>query len=174
MIYYIKKTGLYFFLILHFQSSSSGRNFESVQYGIVSFSQQNIRFSNLAYFGADNLYHHIFNLQLLYYLLLRAGYRTLMAVDGPTALNMARFHTPDLIVLDIMIPGISGLDVTSVLKADDTTCDIPIVILSILADEEKAAQLGASACFSKPFDQDAFLARIAELLASPARIRNRH
>jgi signal transduction histidine kinase len=102
--------------------------------------------------------------ELMRFVLFRAGYKTLMAVDGPTALNMARAHNPDLIVLDIMIPGISGLDVTSVLKADEATSDIPIVILSIVADEEKAAQLGADACFSKPFDRDEFLAKVAELL----------
>jgi CheY-like chemotaxis protein len=79
---------------------------------------------------------------------------------------MTRIHKPDLIVLDIMIPGISGLDVTSVLKADASTRDIPIIILSILADQEKAAQLGADACFAKPFDQDAFIVKLAELLAS--------
>jgi CheY-like chemotaxis protein len=103
--------------------------------------------------------------ELMHYLLLRAGYRTLMAVDGPTALNMARVHKPDLIVLDIMIPGISGLDVTSVLKADRATRDIPIVILSIVADQDKAIQLGADACFSKPFDQEAFLDKLAELVS---------
>jgi PAS domain S-box-containing protein len=103
--------------------------------------------------------------ELLYYVLLQAGYRSLMAVDGPTALNMARAHKPDLIILDIMIPGISGLDVTSVLKADESTRDIPIVILSILADEQKAAQLGAEGCFSKPFDQGEFIQTINELLA---------
>ena len=103
--------------------------------------------------------------ELLSYILLRAGYRTLVAVDGPAALNMARGHKPDLIVLDIMIPGISGLDVTSVLKADESTRQIPIIILSVLANEERAAQLGADACFSKPFDRDALLERIGELLA---------
>ena len=103
--------------------------------------------------------------ELMYYILMRAGYRTLMAVDGPTALNMARIHMPDLIVLDIMIPGISGLDVTSVLKADESTKNIPIVILSIMADPEKAAQLGADACFAKPIEQDSFLKKLAELLA---------
>jgi PAS domain S-box-containing protein len=107
--------------------------------------------------------------ELLYYVLLQAGYRSLMAVDGPTALNMARVHNPDLIILDIMIPGISGLDVTSVLKADEATRDIPIVILSILADEQKAAQLGAEACFSKPFDQDEFIQKVAELLTARKR-----
>jgi CheY-like chemotaxis protein len=99
------------------------------------------------------------------YILLRAGYRTLVAVDGPAALNMARNHKPDLILLDIMIPGISGLDVTSVLKADESTRHIPIIILSILANEERAAQLGADACFAKPFDRDILLAKIGELLA---------
>jgi CheY-like chemotaxis protein len=107
--------------------------------------------------------------ELLYYVLLQAGYRSLMAVDGPTALNMARVHNPDLIILDIMIPGISGLDVTSVLKADEATRDIPIVILSILADEQKAAQLGAEACFSKPFDQGEFIQKVAELLTARKR-----
>jgi PAS domain S-box-containing protein len=111
--------------------------------------------------------------ELLYYVLLQAGYRSLMAVDGPTALNMARVHNPDLIILDIMIPGISGLDVTSVLKADEATRDIPIVILSILADEQKAAQLGAEACFSKPFDQGEFIKTVAELLTARKRSGNR-
>jgi signal transduction histidine kinase len=105
--------------------------------------------------------------ELLYYVLLRAGYRTLMAVDGPTALNMARYHKPDLIILDIMIPGISGLDVTSVLKADAATKQIPIIILSIIADEKKAAELGASACFSKPFDQKELIDTIAGLIHHP-------
>jgi signal transduction histidine kinase/ActR/RegA family two-component response regulator len=103
--------------------------------------------------------------ELLSYILLRAGYRTLVAVDGPAALNMARVHKPDLIVLDIMIPGISGLDVTSVLKADESTRHIPIIILSVVANEERAIQLGADACFSKPFDRDALLERMGELLA---------
>jgi signal transduction histidine kinase/ActR/RegA family two-component response regulator len=102
--------------------------------------------------------------ELLHFVLFRAGYRTLMAVDGPTALNMARVHKPDLIIMDIMIPGISGLDVTSVLKADPSTRDIPIIILSILADPKKAAQLGAEGCFSKPFDHDQFVEKVTELL----------
>jgi CheY-like chemotaxis protein len=104
--------------------------------------------------------------ELLYHVLTSAGYRTLMAVDGPTALNLARVRQPDLVILDIMIPGISGLDVTSVLKADESTRDIPIVILSILANPEKAAQLGADACFSKPFDQDEFVDKVTELVSS--------
>jgi CheY-like chemotaxis protein len=104
--------------------------------------------------------------ELLYYVLTNAGYRPLMAVDGPTALNLARVRQPDLIVLDIMIPGISGLDVTSVLKADESTRDIPIIILSILANPEKAAQLGADACFAKPFDQDEFVNKVTELVSS--------
>ena len=101
---------------------------------------------------------------LLNHILFEAGYRTLMAVDGPTALSMARTHHPDLIVMDVMIPGISGLDVTSVLKADERTRDIPIVILSVLSDREKAAQLGADACFTKPIEQAEFLRILAELL----------
>ncbi len=115
---------------------------------------------------------------LLNHILFEAGYRTLMAVDGPTALSMARTHHPDLIVMDVMIPGISGLDVTSVLKADERTRDIPIVILSVLSNREKAAQLGADACFTKPIEQTEFLRSIAELLgrktSTPVGNHNRH
>jgi CheY-like chemotaxis protein len=63
--------------------------------------------------------------------------------------------------------------VTSVLKADEATRDIPIVILSILADEQKAAQLGAEACFSKPFDQGEFIQKVAELLTARKRSTKR-
>jgi PAS domain S-box-containing protein len=101
---------------------------------------------------------------LLQYILSNAGYRTMAAADGLTALNMARAHKPDLIVLDIMMPGINGLDVASVLKADRTTREIPIVILSAAADSEKAAQLGAEACLSKPVEEAALTQTLARLL----------
>jgi PAS domain S-box-containing protein len=106
---------------------------------------------------------------LLYHILFGAGYRALLAADGPTALNMARTHRPDLILLDVMIPGITGLDVTSVLKADDTTREIPIVILSAMADPTKATRLGADAYLVKPSGTEVILDAIGRLLETAPR-----
>ncbi len=101
---------------------------------------------------------------LLRYIFSENGYQTIMAADGQAALNMARMYKPDLILLDIMMPGISGLDVTSVLKNDHQVSGIPIVILSVVADPKEAAQFGADACLSKPIDQDLLLTTVADLL----------
>ncbi len=101
---------------------------------------------------------------LMHYILTQAGYRMLMAVDGPTAINMARMHKPALIIMDIMIPGISGLDVTRVLKRDETTRDIPVIIYSVIADAGQAAQCGADACLSKPVDHSILIETIHTLL----------
>ena len=68
-----------------------------------------------------------------------------------------------------MIPGITGLDVTSVLKADDTTREIPIVILSAMADPTKATRLGADAYLVKPSGTEAILDAIGQLLEKAPR-----
>jgi PAS domain S-box-containing protein len=102
--------------------------------------------------------------ELLHYILSWAGYQTIMATDGPSALNMARMHKPDLILLDVMMPGISGLDVTSVIKNDEQLKDTPVVILSIVADPDRAVELGADACLAKPVEHDLLLSTLAELL----------
>jgi PAS domain S-box-containing protein len=108
--------------------------------------------------------------ELLQHILVRAGYRTLLAVDGPAALRMARAHKPDVILLDIMIPGISGLDVLSVLRGDQMTKDISIVILSILSDQERTKWAGADAWLSKPLDRQSVLDTLARLLREKNRI----
>ncbi|MBN1937216.1 MAG: GAF domain-containing protein [Anaerolineae bacterium] len=102
--------------------------------------------------------------ELLQYILSDAGYRTLVAADGPGALNLARVHKPDLIVLDIMMPGLSGLDVISMLKQDETTRHIPVVIYSVVADPVRAAQLGVEACLSKPVEIEVLLSTLNRLL----------
>ena len=64
-----------------------------------------------------------------------AGYSTLNADDGPAALSSARENLPALIVLDLMLPGMSGLEVCKALKADSATKNIPIIMLTAKADE---------------------------------------
>jgi hypothetical protein len=97
-----------------------------------------------------------------------AGYQVIEAADGAEALKRARENGPDLIILDVMMPHISGFDVTSVLKADPLTADIPILILSIIEDRRHGLALGADAYLTKPIDLDQLLGTISSLLARQA------
>jgi PAS domain S-box-containing protein len=101
---------------------------------------------------------------LLHQELADAGYRVIQASDGVTAVGIARQQTPDLIVLDVMMPGLTGFDVTSVLKADEYTRHIPIVILSIIEDRKRGFRLGADAYLTKPLDAEELLGAITSLL----------
>ena len=93
------------------------------------------------------------------------GYRTVQAPDGPTAIELARRFLPDVISLDIMMPGMDGWQVAERLGWDATTAGIPIVIVSgkPMVDLESNPMRGrASAVLSKPFD----FARFVEVVAS--------
>jgi CheY-like chemotaxis protein len=82
------------------------------------------------------------------------GHELLEAADGSTALEIARDRHPDVIVLDLMLPGISGYDVLEALQRDAETTDIPVLVLtakSLRADRERSHGLGASAFLTKPF-----------------------
>lgn len=82
------------------------------------------------------------------------GHELLEAADGSTALEIARELHPDVIVLDLMLPGISGYDVLEALKRDPETTNIPVLVLtakSLRADRERSHGLGASAFLTKPF-----------------------
>lgn len=93
-----------------------------------------------------------------------AGYAVLEAGDGMAALDTARSAAPDLILLDIMIPRITGFDVISVLKGDPETADIPIVILSGVEDRERGFRLGADGYLTKPIDSALLLSTLSEML----------
>ena len=94
------------------------------------------------------------------------GYRVLVAANGKEALALARHHkpTPALIVLDIMLPDISGFDVTRILKVDPVTANIPILILSIVEDRERGLALGAEEYLIKPVETSTLLAAVGSLL----------
>jgi CheY-like chemotaxis protein len=83
------------------------------------------------------------------------GFEVLTAVDGPTGLAKARKEKPDLILLDVMMPEMSGFEVCEKLKADSGTANIPIIIVSVRAADEnikKGKDLGANEYIPKPFD----------------------
>ncbi len=93
-----------------------------------------------------------------------AGYVVLEAADGLSAVETARSEQPDLILLDVMMPGLSGFDVTSVLKSDERTAHIPILILSIIEDRERGFRLGADDYLTKPIHTEQLLNSISMLL----------
>ena len=97
-----------------------------------------------------------------------AGFRVLEAAGGEEALESVRAERPDLILLDIMMPGISGWEVTSALLADRSTDQIPIIFISArreLADRVRAFGLGAQDYVTKPFDPTALAKTVAKTLA---------
>jgi sigma-B regulation protein RsbU (phosphoserine phosphatase) len=103
------------------------------------------------------------NLQVLYQTLEGTGCKLLVAKDGETALGIAEKALPDLILLDIMMPGIDGFEVCSRLKKNSTTQGIPVIFLSALTDTKdkvRGLQLGAVDYVSKPFQPDEVIARV--------------
>ncbi|GAB4441505.1 MAG: response regulator transcription factor [Anaerolineae bacterium] len=94
----------------------------------------------------------------------KAGYNALVAYDGPTGLHMARRERPDLIVLDLMLPGMDGMDVCRALRAES---DVPIIMLTARGREsERIAGLesGADDYVTKPFSPDELVARVRATL----------
>jgi phosphoserine phosphatase RsbU/P len=104
------------------------------------------------------------NLQMLFQLLEKSvGCKLLVAKNGETALTITRKTKPDLILLDIMMPGIDGFEVCRRLKADTATSPIPVIFLSALdetADKVRGLQLGAVDYVSKPFQAEEVIARV--------------
>ena len=93
------------------------------------------------------------NMKLTTMLLHTAGHSVLSALDAETALRLAHEQSPDLILMDIQLPGMDGLAATAVLKQDLATASIPIIALSALAmkaDEERSQSAGCDAYIVKP------------------------
>jgi len=104
---------------------------------------------------------------LMAYHLRRCGYQTLLVADGPAALRVAVALHPDLVVLDLMLPELPGLTVCQVLKQNESTCDIPILVETALTDEEQFVQTtcaGARGFLTKPFAMAEFVANVQALL----------
>ncbi|MEF3696894.1 ATP-binding protein [Desulfolutivibrio sp.] len=96
-------------------------------------------------------------------LLADEGFRVLSASDGPQAIEMAKAHRPDLITMDLMMPGMDGTTTIRHLRADPATRDIPVVVISALPARERE-QAGGDACMVKPISESALIETIVSLL----------
>jgi two-component system cell cycle response regulator DivK len=108
------------------------------------------------------------NLKLIRDLLQVKGYRTLEATDGKQGIESAKTNKPDLIVMDIHMPVMDGLEATRILKADEETKAIPVIALTSYAmkgDEKRILGAGCDDYITKPIDTRHFLKRVAKLLA---------
>jgi two-component system cell cycle response regulator DivK len=108
------------------------------------------------------------NMKLFNDLLEAHGYYTLQTKDGVEALRMAREHHPDLILMDIQLPEVSGLEVTKWLKEDDDLRTIPVVAVTAFAmkgDEEKIRNGGCEAYIAKPISVAGFMRTIERFLS---------
>ena len=107
------------------------------------------------------------NMKLFNDLLEAHGYSTLQTRDGVEALRMARQHRPDLILMDIQLPEVSGLEVTKWLKEDDTLRTIPVIAVTAFAmkgDEEKIRDGGCEAYIAKPISVASFMQTVERFL----------
>jgi len=107
------------------------------------------------------------NMKLFHDLLEAHGYETLQARNGFDAMDIARQHRPDLILMDIQLPEVSGLEVTKWLKEDDELKAIPVIAVTAFAmkgDEERIRQGGCEAYISKPISVVKFLETVRSYL----------
>ncbi|MDV3347102.1 response regulator [Leptothoe sp. LEGE 181152] len=102
--------------------------------------------------------------QLLRQELEAVGYKVQMAKDGMDALNQVKASPPDLMVLDMMMPNINGFDLVAILKHNPATMGIPIIVVSIVQDQERGYRLGVDRYLSKPIDTEVLLKDIKTLL----------
>jgi len=103
--------------------------------------------------------------QLLRLQLEGQGYKVLEAGDGMEAIQQAKNRSPNLVLMDVMMPKINGFDAAAVLKNDPNTTNIPIIMLSIVEDKERGLRLGIDRYFTKPIDSEDLLLEIESLLA---------
>jgi two-component system, OmpR family, alkaline phosphatase synthesis response regulator PhoP len=110
---------------------------------------------------------HEQNLELLQAYLEELGCKTLGARDGIDAVEMVERHNPDLVLLDVMMPRMSGFQVCEKIKSDPMTRDIPVVMVTALnevADVERAVESGANDFLSKPVHKIELITRVRSLL----------
>lgn len=103
------------------------------------------------------------NLEVLSETLMRAGFQISVAIDGESALEQIQYHQPELILLDVMMPGIDGYQTCERIKSNPNTFDIPIIFMTALSDTEhkiRGFALGAVDYITKPFQREEVLARV--------------
>lgn len=111
-------------------------------------------------------------LELVKYNLAKEGYRVSGAASGEVALKSARSSLPDLIVLDLMLPGIDGLEVCKILKNDSKTQHIPVIMLTAKSEDSDiitGLEIGADDYLAKPFTPKVLIARVRTVLRRKAK-----
>lgn len=111
------------------------------------------------------------NMRLFSDLLEATGYETLQCIDGEKAVALALEHTPDLIIMDIQLPEVSGLDITRWLKDDERTQAIPVLAVTAFAmrtDELLVREAGCEGYLSKPIQVRSFLSTVDGLVGGKA------
>jgi two-component system, cell cycle response regulator DivK len=107
------------------------------------------------------------NMKLVRDVLGHVGYRTLEAGDAELGIELARTHRPDLILMDVQLPKLSGLDATRMLRADERTRHIPVLVITSFAmsgDCERATEAGADGYLAKPYSPKELLALVHRFL----------
>ena len=107
------------------------------------------------------------NLKLARLVLERAGHTVLSASDGESGIRVAQAERPDLILMDVQMPGIDGLDATRMLKRDPATASIKVIALTALAmkgDEERILAAGCDAYLAKPYQYKELIDKVAAVL----------
>lgn len=108
-----------------------------------------------------------YNRKIVRQLLKRSSCRLIEAADGETGVALAKQELPDLILMDVQLPRMSGLEATSLLVADALTRHIPVIVITSYAlsgDREKAMQAGASNYLAKPYSPSELLAMVRQYL----------
>jgi two-component system cell cycle response regulator DivK len=114
---------------------------------------------------------HEDNRRILRDLLTNVGFQLIEAETGPDGVEMAKMHQPDLILMDLQLPGIDGYEATRRIRADPRLSSVPIIAVTSYAlsgDEERAFAAGCSAYISKPYSPRQLLASIREHLPASA------
>lgn len=114
---------------------------------------------------------HEDNRRILRDLLTNVGFQLIEAETGPDGVEMAKMHQPDLILMDLQLPGIDGYEAARQIKADPRLSSVPIIAVTSYAlsgDEERALAAGCSAYISKPYSPRQLLASIREHLPTSA------
>ncbi len=141
----------------------------------VQESTANVHPTSLQPAGADKrvliVEDNELNMKLFHDLLEAHGYRTIQTRNGKDVLKLAREHRPDLVLMDIQLPEVSGLEVTRWLKDDAELCTIPVIAVTAYAmkgDEERIRQGGCEAYISKPISVLGFIETVRDFIGKAA------
>lgn len=109
------------------------------------------------------------NMKLVVFILQKGGHEALQAMDAEAGLRAAREQQPDLILMDVQLPGMDGLEATRLLKSAPDTSSIPVIALTAMAmrgDEEHVRAAGCDGYIAKPIDYKALLVQVEAALAA--------